>query len=474
MADAIAGRRTRALDGWNAALADQRADLARGRDAWIGAWTWVLLVATLLYVLIGSNPYQHDAVFDPLTGGSVMSPVNRFIWLALLAFAAPVLWWRRAELADSSRRLWPVALLFVWFIATTRWAIDPDASSRRLFLYIVDLLICLAVSLGLKDPRRLHNGLAVACAIVVVIDLGSWIIAPAASMTDLGLAAIHTHKNTLGAVMLLTGLICAPYTLSQQGLMGRMFWGAITITSFVLLVASQSKTSLGILIAAAIVGPLLLVLLKRRVEIVWGVAASTLALLMASALLWLAWCAIQGQDPLAAAEKITFTQRTDVWRFTVDQFRLRPWRGVGFGSFWDVDPKVQPSLQADAWFAQPDAATNESHNGYLDILVTTGIPGLIGALLLLFRWLGRGLALLRRALLDPLGGEGRALPYLTYLGFFPLVFVVHNFMESTYFNPNSLFGFIILLVGVDIDMRYAPRALMPAAARRGSLSAARP
>ena len=105
----------------------------------------------------------------------------------------------------------------------------------------------LAICLGLKDSRRLHNGLAVACAIVVVIDLASWIIAPAASMTDLGLAAIHTHKNTLGAVMLLTGLICAPYTLSQPGLMGRMFWGAITIASVVLLVASKSKTSLGIL-----------------------------------------------------------------------------------------------------------------------------------------------------------------------------------------------------------------------------------
>jgi len=202
-------------------------------------------------VLIGANPYQHDAVFDPLTGGSVMSPVNRFIWLALLVFSAPVLWWRRADLADALRRLWPVALLFVWFIVTTRWAIDPDASSRRLFLYIVDLLICLAVTLGLKDARRLHRALATACAIVVMIDLGSWIVAPAASMTDIGLAAIHTHKNTLGAVMLLTGLICAPYTLAQQSLMGRMFWGAITIASVVLLIASKSKTSLGILIAAA-------------------------------------------------------------------------------------------------------------------------------------------------------------------------------------------------------------------------------
>ncbi len=165
----VAARR-RVLGGWDAALAAQRAELGRARDVWISAWTWVLLVATMLYVLIGSTPYQHDAVFDPLTGGAVLSPVNRFIWLGLLAFAAPVLWWRRADLPDALRRLWPLALLFVWFFATSRWAIDPAASSRRLFLYGVDVLICLAASLGLKDARRMHGALATACAIVVAID----------------------------------------------------------------------------------------------------------------------------------------------------------------------------------------------------------------------------------------------------------------------------------------------------------------
>jgi len=389
-----------------------------------------------------------------------------------LAFSSPVLWWRRADLADALRRLWPLALLFIWFLATSRWAIDPDASNRRLFLYLVDVVICLAVSLGLKDTRRLHNALAVACAVVVGIDLGGWIVAPAASMTDIGLAGIHTHKNTLGAVMLLTGLICVPYAAGQQGLMGRIFWWSVFVASFVLLIASKSKTSLAILIVAGVVGPILLMVLRSRGEMLWGLGVLLVALIATAAFGWLAWCAVQGLDPLAPAEKITFTQRTDVWRFTISQFVQRPWQGVGFGSFWDVDPKVQPSLQTDLWFAQPDAPTNESHNGYLDLLVTTGIPGLIGALAVLFRWIGRGLILLRRAVLDPLGLERRALPYLAYIAFFPLVFVVHNFMESTYFNANSIFGFIIILIGIDIDMRYEPLRL--AAAPRSARAAARP
>lgn len=475
MADFAQGRRSHGREAWGTAQAAQRADLARSRDAWISAWTWVLLVATMLYVLIGAAPYQHEVVLDPLTGGAVMSPINRYIWLGLLGFASPILWWRRSELADALRRLWPVALLSIWFIATSRWAIDPDASGRRLFLYGVDLIICLAVSLGLKNSRRMHGALAVACAIVVGVDLGSWIVAPVASMTEIGLAGIHTHKNTLGAVMLLTGLICVPYAAGQQGLMGRIFWWSVFIASFVLLVASKSKTSLAILIAAGVVGPILLAALRSRGAVLWGLGFSVLALIAAAVFGWLAWCAVQGLDPLAPAEKVTFTQRTDVWRFTISQVLQHPWSGVGFGSFWDVDPKVQPSLQTDLWFAQPDAPTNKSHNGYLDLLVTTGIPGLIGALALLFRWIGRSLALLRRAVLDPLAAEGRALPYFCYLAFFPLVFVVHNFMESTYFNANSIFGFIIILIGVDIDMRYAPlSAFTLAAAPRSAPARARP
>ena len=28
-------------------------------------------------------------------------------------------------------------------------------------------------------------------------------------------------------------------------------------------------------------------------------------------------------------------------------------QGVGYGSFWDVDPAVQPSLHSNKWFGMP-------------------------------------------------------------------------------------------------------------------------
>jgi O-antigen ligase len=130
---------------------------------------------------------------------------------------------------------------------------------------------------------------------------------------------------------------------------------------------------------------------------------------------------------------------------------------VGFGSLWDVDPSVQPSLQTDEWFAQPDAFTNEAHNGYIDILATTGIVGLIGAVLMLARWVWRALAMLRISMLSGREVDLQAYPFAVYIGLFPVLVLLHNLLESSYFTANATYGILILLMGIDIDLRWPDR-----------------
>ena len=441
------------LAAWRAGQARLRETAQRQNDALVQGWTTLVLIATLLYVMIGHTPYDHELTFDPLTGGALISPVNRYFWLGLLAAAAPVLIVRYEALPGFAMRLWPLLLLFLWFAATSRWALDPAASQRRLFLTLVGLLICISLRLGLPDGRRMHAAMAWACAIVIVIDLGSWIVAPEASMTDLGLAAIHNHKNTLGAVMLFSSLVLAPYAWGRPTKGGRLAWGAVFLGCLVLLVASLSKTSIALTVVAGLIAPILLAIAGLRASLVRGVLAGVAVVLVAAAFLWCAWCFIQGLDPLWPILQLNFTHRTDVWTFVLQQSAHHPVRGFGFGSFWDIDPAVQPSKQTDLWFAKPDAPTNEAHNGYLDLLVTTGYPGLVGALALLFGWILGGLSMIREA--RQMGGAaGRALmPFALFLGLFPVMFFIHNWMESTYFTPDSPYGLIIILVGVAIDMR---------------------
>lgn len=470
----LARPRRRVLDEWRAELdADRRAE-TRQRDGLVALWSAFVLVLMVLYLMIGQTPYQHEVELDPLTGAAVASPLNRLIWLGLLALAAPILWFRRGALVEMLRRLWPLLLVFAWFAVTTRWAIDPAASNRRLFLMAVDLVICIALVAGLRDARRMHLAMATACALIITIDLLSWIIAPAKSMSVLGLAAIHNHKNTLGAVMLLSGLVITPYILFERRVGHRLFWSAMFLGCIALLIGSKSKTSMAILAGAVMATPLILAILRLRTDMLRALIAASLLALLALALGWLAWSYVNGLDPLAPLRSLTFTQRTDVWKFALDQFAQHPFKGLGFASFWDVDPKVQPSLQTDEWFAQPNSYTNESHNGYIDLLVTTGVFGLVGALFLLARWTFRGLALIRQGLVAPTPEARLALPHSVYLGVFPLVFFGHNWMESSYFSPNTMFGVIILLAGVYIDTVYDPTPPIEArVSRRLNLAAPR-
>lgn len=457
MTDGRASRAALAAESWRAIRADQRTAREDAIDRWVVAGAAILLVLMLLYILIGSKPYAHEVHLDPLTGATEMSPINRYVWLALGALSVPLLWFRRGDIVPALKQFWPLLALLVWFGLTTRWALDPGASNRRLLLYALNVVICMAIAFGLKDMRRTHATMAVACAIVVAIDMASWIIIPERSMTDLGLAAIHSHKNTLGAVMLLSGFVCGTYAWSQTGWRGRLFWWGVTLCAIALLIASRSKTSLGIFFALAAFTPAFVLLLSRRpIEIlaVGATVAMTLVLLLFG---WLGYAYAIGADPIDPVRGVTFTQRTDVWAFVIHEISLHPVGGVGFGSLWDVNPRVQPSLQTDYWFARPDAFTNQAHNGYLDIAATTGLVGLAGAMFLLIRWMLRGVLLLRdEATAWPT--DRRGLAAAMALGIFPLLMFGHNWLESSYWTANAIFGSLILMVGIQMDLTWSKRS----------------
>lgn len=453
----MAEQRVDILADWRASHEERRAELSDFADFWLGNLGSAILVIMLLFMMIGVAPYEHDTVLDPTTGVSPVSPWSRNTWLALFALSTPIFWFRRQVLLEALRRIWPLAVILIWFALTTRWALDPGVSVKRLVLFVIQIGICVALALSIRRGSRILALMATACAIMVGIDFFSWILAPAKSMTELGLAAIHTHKNTLGSVMMYCCLVCTAYLQGQRSTASRAFWTSVILAGFALLIASKSKTSLGILVAAALATPTMIWVLRQRASLIWAMAGAGVAFVAILALGWLGWCAMQGADPFAPLSQVTFTMRTDVWKFVLGVWREQPWKGVGFGSLWDVDPGVQPSLQTDEWFAQPDAFTNESHNGYLDILATTGIIGLVGAIFMLVRWVFRALSLLRISLLSNRPEDQAAYPYGIYLGLFPLLFLFHNFLESSYFTANATYGILILLVGIDIDLRWPER-----------------
>jgi O-antigen ligase len=68
-----------------------------------------------------------------------------------------------------------------------------------------------------------------------------------------------------------------------------------------------------------------------------------------------------------------------IWPILFDFWKDHPLTGSGYGAFWDIrDPQPiyeymsgYPAWQA--WIADLTSA----HNGYIDLLVQTGLPGLV-------------------------------------------------------------------------------------------------
>ena len=417
-----------------------------------GALSLCLFGATLLYVLIGFEPFQHTVV----TYGADTSTVNRWVWLGLLILALPVLWLRRGTVLRLLRALWPLLLLYAWFAASTVWALDPPVSLRRFLFYGVALTVFLAIAAGIRNARTGHLVLLLGTGTVVLIDVLSGLLAPGVAMTPLGLAGIHPQKNTAGEVGLYAVLAAATYLPLARRRVGRAGTAALALLALALLVLARSATSTTIALAL-LVSLLPLIRLLRRSALTVGVAGAVVAAVLGVLLFfYLGWAGVEGRDALAPLANVTFTRRTDVWNFVLSEVAKRPMLGAGFSSFWDIDPAIQPSLYKGFWFASPTEYTNESHNGYLDILVTTGWIGLALAVAVL----GRAIWL---ALRQVARGPAPLLPTAAFHLTFLLGFAVHNLMESTYFMPNTAFGTLFLFSAFQLEMW---RLAQPAPAAR--------
>ena len=67
----------------------------------------------------------------------------------------------------------------------------------------------------------------------------------------------------------------------------------------------------------------------------------------------------------------SFTGRTEIWDFAIDNILKRPVTGYGYGAFWD-SVFYGGGSDAESWVNSIKSA----HNGYLSVALDLGLPGL--------------------------------------------------------------------------------------------------
>ena len=429
-----------------------------GPARWIEPWSALLLFATMLYTVVGLPSFDRDTVLDT----DYVSPVNRYIWLALLLLALPVLKRRWREAAALLGRNWPLLALLGYFALSTLWALDPGASIRRLIFSLVQLLLLLILVAGIRRGPILHCTIAAACLLAALGDVATWVAMPGYAMTDEGFAGFQLQKNQTGLLMMVGCLSAGTAVFLVGGRIARVALALGTLLMFALLLATRSTTSLVVVVMTPLLMPLVIGLSRRRRRAIAAALATVLLIPAAALLLYLAWCSISGADPWLPLRGVTFTSRTDLWQFTWGEIAKRPWFGAGYSSFWAIDPRVQPSLQVDAWFSDY-AIINEAHDGYLDLLATGGVFGLAGGLFVLCRAIGTAFRALGRARTAAAAWTAGGLAFPTAVFHLALLLglVVHNTMESNLFSNTSLLAVALLICLLDLQRLRPVRAPAP-------------
>ena len=339
-------------------------DVVRG-TAFIAAW---LLAWVSLRPFIDLSNMQ---LADVTTGNETLT-YAAFGCIAVLAVTLAM----RDNMQGLLTLLSPGYILFAgWIVATVLLSLDPGTSIKRLALAVCVIAVAASLLLLPKSQNELLRWISVATLALLAICYLGLLLAPNLSIhlaSDAQEPALagdwrgpFGHKNMAAAVMAMLLFLGIYIARSGAWLAGATVVGLTVL----FLVNAEGKSSLALCLAV-----LALTSLTTMVRSFW---LRAVMLLMPLLLLNLLGVGTVMSDSLAAIAKnlpldSSFTGRTDIWTFALQAAQLRLPTGYGFAAFWGGSA-VQNLPKGMEWAA----TAAHSHNGYLDIMLTTGVPGLV-------------------------------------------------------------------------------------------------
>ena len=421
----------------------------------------LLFTATLLFYLVTLTPFidlSAASAGDAATAKS--NTLNQIVYLGLTA----ALW--LTAFRSSARHLVArprsiLIVMLIWFAIASALSAQPDLALKRVFLAMLTLVNGSILLLLPRSERQFAGMLTLCClgalalAYLGVALLPHFAIHQASEIREpmsAGLWRGHfAHKNVAAAAMVVISFV----GLYLFGTGRRLVGGVMVLLAAAFLAQTGGKSAI-----AALPGILAIAWAFERWRalrvpmVVLGIAAInilTIGCAMSPTIRGL--IAQLGIDP-------TFTNRVDIWKIGANAVLDKPLTGHGFQLFWQTDAMVHKGGAAAGWAY---AAFN-GHNAYLDMAITTGLPGLALTLVLLV-WL-------------PLRDIGRAEatandPALTRLFVRIWLYgILAACVESLFFQSGSLIWFMLVVAIFGLHLQASaheirepanhPRSLEPA------------
>jgi O-antigen ligase len=334
-----------------------------------------LSIMILLAIWLSTRPFMKP---PPAVGvqqsGDIVNQLT-FAGLALLAAGLLAICDRRALLP----LIQPAYMILIGWIGVCVVISTEFPMSMRAFQFALVVIFLAAALLALaKDEEQFGFVLMVCAGLSLAVAISGVIALPGiAKHTDFdpfepehaGSWRGHfDHKNIAGAMMGVFIFISVYLIRSGRRLGGWL----MLLGSFVFLYFTKSKTSL--VLAPAVVLLAFLVEWSRPLALRLMLAILPVLLLIGATLGSVLFKPIMDMVQFVVPGT-TYTGRVDIWRYGFEKLAERPFTGYGFESFWLTSTTLYGESKLElAWSVDKIV---HGHNGYLDIGLTMGIPGLL-------------------------------------------------------------------------------------------------
>ena len=394
----------------------------------------LLFTATLLFYLVTLTPFidlSAATTGDAATAKS--NTLNQIVYLGLTA----ALWltvFRSSARHLVARPRGILIVMLLWFGIASAVSGQPDLALKRVFLAMLTIVNGSILLLLPRSERQFAGMLMLCCLGALALAYLGVALMPHLAIhqaseirepMNAGLWRGHfAHKNVAAAAMVVISFAGLYLFGTGQRLVG----GVMVVLAAVFLAKTGGKSAI-----AALPGILALAWIFERWRairipmVVLGIAAiNILTIGCAMSPTMRSLVGRLGIDP-------TFTNRIDIWKIGTSAALDKPLTGHGFQLFWQTDAMVHKGGAAAGWAY---AAFN-GHNAYLDMAVTTGIPGLALTLILLV-WLPlRDIARAETTTNDP--ALTRLFARIWLYG------ILAACVESLFFQSGSLIWFMLVV-----------------------------
>ncbi len=318
----------------------------------------------LIWPLVYARGIQTaDLVTAPVETQSFL--LNRLFFPAMAGLAIVILVAERHRLAHFRIGAGLLVAGFLTYLGVSFvWALAPGTSMSKFALLAMQIIALVPAVLLAPRTDDIIRPMFWVMALTVLVNMLAVIALPA---TPLGHAGIYSHKNTLGAMMALSGFF-AFYGITRSNYRLRLAGFLMLPLVLIELYLSQSKTSLGLFLMVPVLA-WLAIILRRYVRISLPILLIIIAIpgaLIVSGIL--PGFTFEDVSTIVSGDA-TFTGRTELWDFALAYIGERPIQGYGYQSFWDIGSAGPASKMPDGFLQRAPHA----HNGYLDLLLQGGI-----------------------------------------------------------------------------------------------------